>query len=101
MKKQRCYVIFTAINGSNTMTHEEFMKIVREKNEWRKHPEQWTEAEKLRERILSGEKTNDEWLQLQKDVIDFFESKATEEEKQMLSGYTESMSMICAVIAQG
>ena len=39
------------------MTHEEFMKIVREKNEWYRHPEKWTEAEKLRERIMSGKKS--------------------------------------------
>lgn len=80
------------------MTHEEFMKFVREKNEWQRHPEKWTEAETLRERIMSGKKSKDEWLQLRADVRAFFQSDASEEDKRMLMGYTESLSMICSAI---
>ena len=80
------------------MTHEEFMKIVREKNEWRRHPEKWTEAEKLRERIMSGKKSKEEWLQLREDVRAFFESDAPEEDKAMLGGYTETLVMMCSAI---
>ena len=80
------------------MTHEEFMKIVREKNEWHRHPEKWTEAEKLCERIMSGKKSNEEWLQLREDVRAFFESDASEEDKEMLRGYTETLAMMCSAI---
>ena len=80
------------------MTHDEFMKFVREKNEWHRHPEKWTEAETLRERIMSGKKSKDEWLQLRADVRSFFESDAPEEDKKMLSGYTETLSMMCSAI---
>ena len=80
------------------MTHEEFMKFVREKNEWQRHPEKWTEAETLRERIMSGKKSKGEWLQLRADVRAFFQSDASEEDKRMLMGYTESLSMICSAI---
>nr|DAZ43250.1 MAG TPA: hypothetical protein [Caudoviricetes sp.] len=80
------------------MTHEEFMKIVREKNEWYKHPEKWTEAEKLRERIMSGKKSKEEWLQLREDVRAFIASDAPEEDKAMLGGYTETLVMMCSAI---
>lgn len=53
------------------MTHDEFMKFVRGKNELQRHPEKWTEAETLRERIMSGKKSKDEWLQLRADVRTF------------------------------
>ena len=80
------------------MTHEEFMKIVREKNEWYKHLEKWTEAEKLRERIMSGKKSKEEWLQLREDVRAFIASDAPEEDKAMLGGYTETLVMMCSAI---
>lgn len=80
------------------VTHEEFMKIVREKNEWYRHPEKWTEAEKLRERIMSGKKSKEEWLQLREDVRAFFESDVSEEDKEMLRGYTETLAMMCSAI---
>ena len=84
------------------MMHEEFMKIVKERNEWRRHPENWTEAERLRERIISKEKkSNEEWLQLMDEVRAFLKSDAPEEDKEMIRGYTESLAMICSAIEQG
>ena len=84
------------------MTHEEFMKIVKERNEWQRHPENWTEAERLRKRIFSKEKkSNEEWLQLRDEVRTFLKSDAPEEDKEMLRGYTESLAMICSAIEQG
>lgn len=82
------------------MTHEEFMQIVRERNEWRRHPEKWTEAEKLRERIMSNGKTNEEWIELEKEVCAFFQSDASEDDKKMLSGYTECLHMFCNAIRE-
>lgn len=83
------------------MKHETFMKAVRESNEWRKHPEKWTEAEQLRERIVSGQKSSEEWLRLREDVRRFFQSDAFESDKKMLRGYTESLGMICSAIEEG
>ena len=60
-----------------------------------------TEAGKLRNRILTGKKTNEEWLELKKDVLAFSQSDAPEEEKEMLGGYTESLNMICSAINEG
>ena len=60
--------------------------------------EKSSEAEKLRHRIMNGKKSKDEWLQLRSDVRAFFQSDASEEDKRMLMGYTESLSMICSAI---
>ncbi|MBS6396683.1 MAG: hypothetical protein KH452_05980 [Clostridiales bacterium] len=80
------------------MTHEEFMREVRKANEWRRHPEKWTEAERLRERIISGPKKDKEWMHLRKDVVDFLRSNASEEDKKMLMAYTETLHMVCNAI---
>lgn len=76
------------------MTHKDFMKLVRERNEWQRHPGKWTDAEKLRERIMSGKRSKEEWLQLREDVRTFFASDAPEEGKEMLGGYTETLVMM-------
>lgn len=60
-----------------------------------------SEADKLRNRIMTGKKTNEEWLQLREDVVRFAQSNASKEDKKMLSGYTESLSMICSAIDEG
>ena len=60
--------------------------------------EKSSEAEKLRHRIMNGKKSKDEWLQLRADVRSFFESDAPEKDKKMLSGYTETLVMICSAI---
>lgn len=83
------------------MAFEEFMKIVRKSNEWHRHPERWTEAERLRESIMSGEKDDEEWLRLREEVKEFFASDAPEEDKEMLRGYTETLNMMCAAIREG
>lgn len=57
-----------------------------------------SEAEKLRHRIMNGKKSKDEWLQLRADVRSFFESDAPEKDKKMLSGYTETLVMMCSAI---
>lgn len=82
------------------MTYEEFMKIVREKNEWKKHPENWTEAERLRERIMHGEKTIKQCLDLEKELIEFIAKNPSEEELAKLQGCGESISMICNAIRE-
>ena len=78
------------------MTHEEFMKIVRDTNERNRHPELWTEAERLCKRIMSPNKSKEECFQLENEVKEFFASAAPEEEKKMLRGYTEALAMVCS-----
>lgn len=57
-----------------------------------------SEAEKLRYRLMNGKKSKEEWLELREDVRAFFKSDASEEDKKMLMGYTESLYMICSAI---
>ncbi|WP_461815895.1 hypothetical protein [Faecalimonas sp.] len=75
-----------------------FIKIVKEENRKRKAKPK-TKAEELKCRMLQRT-TNDEYLKLQQEVKKFFESDASEEEKEMLSGYTESLNMICSAIKE-
>ena len=76
-----------------------FIKIVKEENRKRKAKPK-TKAEELKRRILQS-KTNDEYLKVQQEVKDFFVfTDASEEDKEMLSGYTESLNMICSAIKE-
>ena len=75
-----------------------FIKIVKEENRKRKAKPK-TKAEELKRKILQS-KTNDEYLKVQQEVKEFFVSDASEEDKEMLSGYTESLNMICSAIKE-
>lgn len=55
-------------------------------------------AEKLVYELSKKHNTNNEYLELQKNVKFFLESDASEKDKQMVMGYTESLSMICSAI---
>lgn len=83
------------------MTHEEFMKIVRETNEKNRHPERLTEAERLCNEIMTRKKSKEEYFKLEDEVKAFLRSDASEEDKQMVRGYTESLVMICSAIREG
>lgn len=72
--------------------------MVKEENRKRKAKPK-TKVEELKRRILQR-KTNDEYLKMQQEVKEFFESDASEEEKEMLLGYTESLNMICSAIKE-
>ena len=74
------------------------LKDIEEYNKKFAITENSSEAEKLRYRLMNGKKNKEEWLQLREDVRAFFKSDATEEDKRMLMGYTESLSMICSAI---
>ncbi len=45
--------------------------------------------------------TNEEILQLEKDIDDFFKSDEPEEDKEELAGYVECLGMICSAIREG
>lgn len=83
------------------MTFDEFMKKVRETNEKNRHPECWTEAERLCHEIMTQQKSKEDYFQLEKEVRDFLKSDASQDDKQMVIGYAESLSMICAAIREG
>lgn len=55
-------------------------------------------TEKLVYELSKKHNTNNEYLELQKKVKFFLESDASEKDKQMVMGYTESLSMICSAI---
>uniref|UniRef100_UPI004057A444 hypothetical protein n=1 Tax=Acetatifactor sp. TaxID=1872090 RepID=UPI004057A444 len=76
---------------------QELVQDIRKYNEEQKRIEQ-TKAGKLVKKITSGKKTNEEWLGLEKEVQKFLQSDAPEEEKKMVSGYTEMLGMICSGI---
>ncbi len=83
------------------MTFDEFMKIVRETNEKNSHPERWTEAEQLCHKIMTQQKSKEEYFRLEEEVQAFLKSDASQDDKQMVIGYAESLSMICAAIREG
>lgn len=74
------------------------LKDIEEYNKKFAITENSSEAEKLRYRLMNGKKNKEEWLQLREDVRAFFKSDASEEDKRMLMGYTESLSIICSAI---
>ncbi len=63
--------------------------------------EESSEAEKLRFELLQRGLSKQECLELQEKVIEFLNSDAPESDKQMIMGYTESLSMICSAIKNG
>lgn len=83
--------------NENTDIHEFAMFCKKLRKRWN-NPQ--TEAEKFRNEIMSSGKTDEEWLALQKKVREFLKT-ATEEDKEVLRGYTESLSMICNGIREG
>lgn len=63
--------------------------------------EESSEAEKIRFELLQKGLSKQECLKLQEKVIMFLNSDASESDKQMIMGYTESLSMICSAIKSG
>ena len=45
-------------------------------------------------------KTNQEWMDLQKEVREFLKT-AAEEDRKLIGGYTESLGMLCSAIREG
>ena len=60
------------------------------------------DAERLVYEIMGNKKrkTNQEWLNLQKEVWEFLKT-ATEEDRNLIGDYTEPLSMICSAIKEG
>ena len=77
------------------------LKDIEEYNKKYSITENSSEADKLRYRIMNGNKSKEEWLQLREDVRAFIASDAPEEDKDMLGGYTETLVMMCSAIEEG
>lgn len=87
------------VNVSEMDAHEFAMFCKRYNERWN-NPR--TEAERLIYEIMGNKKrkTNQEWLELQKEVREFLKT-ATEEDRNLIGGYTESLCMICSAIKEG
>ena len=81
------------------MTFDEFMKHVREYNERQRHPRPYVED--LLIRITTPQKSNEKYLELEKEVERFFESDASEGDKTNVLGHVEPLVMICNAIREG
>ncbi len=86
-------------NVSEMDAHEFAMYCKRYNERW-DNPQ--TEAERLVYETAGNKnrKTNQEWLDLQKEVWEFLKT-ATEEDRNLTGGYTEPLSMICSAIKEG
>lgn len=88
-----------SVNVSEMDAHEFAMYCKRWNERWN-NPQ--TEAERLVYEMAGNKKrkTNQEWLDLQKEVQEFLKT-ATEEDRKLIGGYTESLCMICSTIKEG
>lgn len=77
---------------------QEFAIFCREYDRYMDNPR--TEAEKLIYRMTHGKKTNEEYLKLENDIEEFVRT-ASEEDRRLVGGYTESLSMVCCAIREG
>lgn len=76
----------------------ELLSKINEYNEKYSITSKSSEAEKLRYKLTTGKKTKEELLQLREEVSSFMKSDASVSDKEMIKGYTESLSMICSAI---
>lgn len=76
------------------------LQVVKEQSLKYTVTEESSEAEKLRFELLQKNLSKQECLELKQKVIKFLNSDASESDKQMILGYTESLSMICSAIEQ-
>lgn len=82
----------------NTDIHEFAMFCRRRRERWN-NPQ--TGAEKLIYRMTHGEKTKEEYLELENDVKKFISSDASDDDKRMVGSCAESLCMICNAIREG
>lgn len=74
------------------------LKEIHKYNSKYKITDRSSEAEKLRFELMQKNLSADECLELQRKVKFFLESDASEKDKQMVTGYTESLYMLCSAI---
>jgi len=57
-----------------------------------------TKGEELVSRYLKGGMAVEEVFELEKEIDNFFQSDAPEDDKKMLGGYMEGFSMLCSTL---
>lgn len=55
-------------------------------------------AEKIRNKIMLGKKSNDDWLNLQDEVRKYIATNPPKEEIEILNSCCEMLTMICSAI---
>lgn len=80
---------------------ERLLGDIREFNQNNEITEESSEADRLITMIDEKKHTKEEFFDAEKSVMDFMESDASEEDKQKVRGYTESLAMICNAIREG
>lgn len=77
---------------------DKLLQVAKEQSSKYTVTEESSEAEKLRFELLQKGLSKQKCLELQEKVIKFLNSDAPESDKQMVLGYTESLSMVCSAI---
>ena len=80
---------------------KKLLKYIEEYNEKYTVTENSSNAEKLVDKIRSKKYSNEEYLKLEEEVKAFLKSDSSEEDKQKVRGYAESLYMICSAIREG
>ena len=77
------------------------LKTIKEYNKKYTITENSSEADKLIAKMHEKKHTKEEFFEVEDEVRKFLKSDASEADKQIVLGYTESLSMICAAIREG
>lgn len=77
----------------------DLVQIARKQKEKIENPSSYAE-ELVVKLTTNGNMTHQECLDLRDEIDDFMKSDASEEDKKMVSQYTESLVMICSAIEQ-
>ena len=77
----------------------DLVQIARKQKEKIENPSSYAE-ELVVKLTTNGNMTHQECFDLRDEIDDFMKSDASEEDKKMVSQYTESLVMICSAIEQ-
>lgn len=77
------------------------LEDIKEYNEKYTITEESSEAEKLVARMQEKKYTREDFFEVEEAVKAFLKSDISEEDKRMVLGYTESLSMLCSAIREG
>lgn len=76
------------------------LEDIKEYNEKYTITEESSEAEKLVARMQEKKYTREDFFEVEEEVKAFLKSDISEEDKRMVLGYTESLSMLCSAIRE-
>jgi len=76
------------------------LQVINEQNSKYTITEESSVAERLRFELLQKGLSKQDCLELRQKIVDFMKSDAPDSDKEMIKGYTESLSMVCSAIEQ-